>query len=457
MKLNSKPFFRGGVFLIVCLVFGFVCVSGQTGVQTNSPLSTRALDKPESEVSTSSRLDKETPLTFGLDRISFLQREVPNGIPLWQYPASLIYILLAFVLAKCIDFGTRIYVKQWAERTKTKFDDLMLTLLRGPLNLISFVILLHIGLQVFNWPQWFEEILRKGLKIAVACSLTYMAIELVDLSMGYWKKRTAHETDKSFDEQIFPIITKALKLCVIVVAILVTTQNLGLNISSVIASLSIGGLALGLAAQDTLANLFGAVAVLIDKPFRIGDRIRIDSVDGTVEAIGMRSTRIRNLDGHFITIPNKTMGSAIITNVTLRPNIKTEVNIGITYDTPTEKVKRALLILEEIYKNHPMTFEVLISFNKFNDSSLNILVVHWWNSTDYKAYLSGMQELNLMVKTRFDEERIGFAFPTQTLYVKQDSEWQVNGPSRTPQRSPSSADGKSLDPKKQPQSPELGL
>ena len=455
MKLNFKPFFRGGVFLIVCLVFGFICVSGQNGVQTNSPLSTRALEK--SEVSAGSRLDKEMPLTFGLDRISFLQREVPSGIPLWQYPASLIYILLAFVLSKCLDFGTRIYVKQWAERTKTKFDDLVLTLLRGPLKLISFVILLHIGLQIFNWPQWIEEILRKGLKIAVACSLTYMALELIDLFMGYWKKRTAHETDKSFDEQIFPIINKALKLCLIVVAVLVTTQNLGLNISSVVASLSIGGLALGLAAQDTLANLFGAVAVLIDKPFRIGDRIRIDSVDGTVEAIGLRSTRIRNLDGHFITIPNKTMGSAIITNVTRRPNIKTEVNIGITYDTPTEKVKRALDILAEIYKNHPMTFDVLISFNKFNDSSLNILVVHWWNSTDQKAYLSGMQELNLMVKTRFDEERIGFAFPTQTLYVKQDSEWQVNGPTRTPQRNSSNADGKSLDPKKQPQSPELGL
>lgn len=457
MKLNFKPFFRGGVFLIVCVVFCFICVSGQNGVQTNSTLSTRALENPESEVSTGSRLDKDMHLTFGLDRISFLQREVPSGIPLWQYPASLIYILLAFVLSKCLDFGTRIYVKQWAERTKTKFDDLMLTLLRGPLKLISFVILLHIGLQVSNWPQWIEEILRKGLKIAVACSLTYMALELIDLFMGYWKKRSAHETDKSFHEQIFPIINKALKLCLIVVAVLVTTQNLGLNISSVIASLSIGGLALGLAAQDTLGNLFGAVAVLIDKPFRIGDRIRIDSVDGTVEAIGLRSTRIRNLDGHLITIPNKTMGSAIITNVTRRPNIKTEMNIGITYDTPTEKVKRALQILAEIYKKHPMTFDVLISFNKFNDSSLNILVVHWWNSTDQKAYLSGMEELNLMVKTRFDEERIGFAFPTQTLYVKQDSEWQVNGPSRTPQRGSSSADGKSLDLKKQPQSPELGL
>src|SRR6185436_7683335 len=110
---------------------------------------------------------------------------------------------------------------------------------------------------------------------------------------------------------------------------------------------------LGLAAQDTLANLFGAVAIFIDKPFRIGDRIKLESIEGDVETIGMRSTRIRNLDGHLITVPNKTMGNATITNVTRRPSIKTEMNLGLTYDTPTDKVKRALDILEETYRKHP--------------------------------------------------------------------------------------------------------
>ena len=182
-----------------------------------------------------------------------------------------------------------------------------------------------------------------------------------------------------------------------------------------------------MAAQDTLANLFGAVAVFVDKPFRLGDRVKLDSIDGTVEAIGMRSTRIRNLDGHLITVPNKTMGNTIITNVTKRPNIKTEMNLGVTYDTSTPKLKRALEILDEIYTSHPMTADLVISFNKFADSSLNILVVHSWNSTDQKAYLAGMQALNLQIKERFDAEGISFAFPTQTLYVKQDSDWRFNG------------------------------
>src|SRR2546423_13244297 len=239
--------------------------------------------------------------------------------------------------------------------------------------------------------------------------------------MGYWRQRTVADTDRTFDEQLFPIIRKSLKVFVVVVAVLITSQNLGINITTALAGLSVGGLALGLAAQDTVANLFGAVAIFMDKPFRIGDRIQLDSVDGTVETIGLRSTRVRNLDGHLITVPNKTMGNSTITNVTRRPNIKTVMNIGITYDTSTEKVKRALRILKEIYKDHPKTFDCLISFNKFADSALNIEVIHWWNSTDYKEYLAGMQEMNLAVKERFDEAAIAFAFPTQTLYLKPDS------------------------------------
>jgi MscS family membrane protein len=103
------------------------------------------------------------------------------------------------------------------------------------------------------------------------------------------------------------------------------------------------------------------------------------------------------------------------------------MNLGVTYDTSTEKLRRAIALLTEIYKAHPRTADLIVSFNQFADSSLNILVVHWWNSTDYKEYLAGMQELNLVVKERFDAEGISFAFPSRTLYVKQDSEWRLGG------------------------------
>jgi MscS family membrane protein len=122
------------------------------------------------------------------------------------------------------------------------------------------------------------------------------------------------------------------------------------------------------------------------------------------------------------------MANATLTNVSKRPNIKTVMNIGVTYDTPAEKVEHAMKIIEDIYRPHPKTADLIISFNKFESSSLNILVVHWWDSTDFKEYLLQFQMLNLELKRRFDAEGISFAFPTQTLYLKQDAEWRVTSP-----------------------------
>lgn len=365
--------------------------------------------------------------------LPFLKYEL-WGNELWKYIFSLVYIFLAFYVSKLLDHLTRVRLKKWAEKTKTTFDDLVLDLLNGPIKIVAFVIFLRIGLDVFDWPELVQNALTKGFAVIVAVSITYMLLKFIDLVMSYWRQRARAEADRAFDEQLFPIIRKTLKVFVIVVAALVTLDNIGINVTAAIASLSIGGLAVGLAAQDTLGNLFGAVSVFVDKPFRIGDRVKLDNVDGIVESIGLRSTRVRNLDGHLITVPNKTMGNATITNITRRPNIKTVMNISITYDTPAEKVKRALAILSDIYKGHAMTHDVWISFDKFADSSLNILVIHWWNSTVYKDYLAGMQEMNLAIKERFDAEQISFAFPTRTLYVKQDSDWRLNGASASAPR-----------------------
>lgn len=185
-----------------------------------------------------------------------------------------------------------------------------------------------------------------------------------------------------------------------------------------LASLSIGGLAVGLAAQDTISNLLGAVARFADQPFRVGDRVQHDAINGTVEVIGRRSTRIRNLDGHLVAVPNRTMANASLTNVSKRPNLKTVMNVGVTCATPADRVERAMAIIEDIFRPHPKLAALIISFNKCNDSSLHIPVVHWWNSTDFKEYLVGFRKLNLELKRRFDAGGIDFAFPSPTVSVK---------------------------------------
>ncbi|HWN94620.1 MAG TPA: mechanosensitive ion channel family protein [Methylomirabilota bacterium] len=407
--------------LFLCLVWS---IWAQAQTETNAP----AGPEPNTQTASAESADASIWLTFGLDQVPFLNSRYLAGIPLWQYLASLIYIFLAFFISKFLDQFIRNRVQKWAAKTSTRLDDLFVELVRGPVKIVTFVILLHIGMKIYDWPDTLAVFFSKTLKIIVACSLTYVALKAIDLLMGVWHQRATTPENEQFSKQLLPLLRKTFKVFVVVIAALVTSQNLGLNVTGLIASLSIGGLAIGLAAQDTLGNLFGAVAILTDKPFRVGDRIQLDAVDGTVESIGFRSTTVRNLNGHLVSVPNKTMGNATITNVSKRPNIKTEMNIGVTYDTPAEKVAQAMQILEEVFKPHPMTADLIISFNKFESSSLNILVVHWWNATDMKAYLAGIQLLNLEVKRRFDAEGISFAFPTQTLYLKQDSAWQLKAP-----------------------------
>jgi MscS family membrane protein len=365
-------------------------------------------------------LFKISAMTFGLDQVDYLRLTTLLGQPLWRYLASFIYIVLAFFAAKLVDLVVNGWLKRLAAKTETHYDDLILELVRGPVKVVAFVILLNIGLGIFDWPAKAEKFFAHGLVVIVACSVTYVVLKFVDLFLGIWRERVASPEDRQFAEQLIPLVGKSLKVCVVIAAALLTADNLNIEIKTLLAGLSVGGLALGLAAQDTVANLFGAVAVFLDKPFHIGDRIRVESVEGTVENIGLRSTRVRNLEGHHVTIPNKLMGNAIITNITRRPTIKTEMNIGLTYDTPAEKVKRATVLLEEIFRANPRTANLIISFNKFADSALNILVVHFWNGTDAKQHFAEMQELNLRIKERFDAEKLDFAFPTRTVYLKSD-------------------------------------
>jgi MscS family membrane protein len=347
-------------------------------------------------------------LTFGLDRIPVLRDNRFLAEPLWKYIASLIYVFLAFYAAKLCNLITFVWLKKLTARTETKIDDLLLELLHGPVKVILFVLLLQVGFNIFDWSTTTRNFLSKGLILIVAASLTYLALKVIDMLLDVWRLRNAHE-DRKFNDQLLSVIRKSLKIFIVIVAALVTASNIGINITAVITSLSIGGLAVGLAAQDTLANLFGAIAVFADKPFRVGDHIKLDVAEGIVESVGLRSTRVRSPEGHLIAVPNKTMGNAAITNMSRRDNIKTSMNVSLAKSLPADKVQRALQILDEIYRKHPMTQDVWISFNQFAAGNINILIVHWWKGTDYQKYLAGMQEMNLAVKQRFDAEQIAFA------------------------------------------------
>ena len=404
MKLKFETLLRA--WLLVCLIaLGWSVWAAAQTTNTNK-VPTTVTNQPSSLIQTVERL-QQNPLTFRLDEVQFLREHFFLGEPLWKYAASAAYILLAFLAAWFLDYVTRIWLRKLASRTRTQLDDLLLELLHGPIKVVAFVVLLNIGLGLFNWSDKAKLYLSKGLILVVAASLTYLAIKVIGLLLDSWRRR--HGKDERFDHQLFSFLRISLNTFVIVVAVLITAQNMDINITAAIASLSIGGLAVGLAAQDTLANLFGAIAVFMDKPFGVGDQIKLDGAEGTVETVGLRSTRVRSPEGHMVAVPNKTMGNAIITNLTRRPSIKTTMNFSLPYEVPTAKVKQAVAILDEIYRHDPMTQEVWVSFNQFTGNKTNILVVHWWKGTDYQKYLAGMQKMNFEVKERFEKEGIPLA------------------------------------------------
>jgi len=399
MKWRLAWFYRLGLVVLLVLAFWSLWANAQPPAATNRPPADTALEEA----------DKFQALTFDFDKIDFLKQHAFLDQPLWKYAASLIYLLLAFGVAWLLDFIVNSWLKRLAAKTKTPVDDLLLNLLRGPVKVVAFVIFLNVGLGLFNWPARAQLFLSRGLIVVVACSVTYVVLQMVDLLLGLWREKIVSAQDKIFADMLFPLLRNVAKAALVVAAAVLTADNLGIKITSLLAGLSVGGLALGLAAQDTVANLFGAVAVFLDKPFHLGDTIKVEEVVGVVESIGLRSTRIRNPDGHHVTVPNKTMGNAIITNVSQRPSIKTVANLTLARTLPADKVKRGLALLQEIYRRHPMTEQVWISFNQFSADGINILVLHWWKGADYEKYLTGMQELNLAIKESFDAEGISFA------------------------------------------------
>jgi MscS family membrane protein len=401
MKGRSKHL-ASFLFVLLLTIWATPLVSGAQSV-TNKPAATNTPSALVQDV------EKLKPATFDLDQFAPLKETTFLGEPLWKYVAALIYMLLAFYAAKLIDFIARVWLRRVANRKVGAFDEVLLDLLHGPIKIVVFVLLLDIGLNIFDWSPRARLYLSKVLILVVAATLTYLAIKVQDLLLKIWRQRHAREADWKFNDQLFSFIRISLNTFVIVIAVLVTAQNMSIDITAAIASLSIGGLAVGLAAQDTLANLFGAVAVFVDKPFRVGDQIKLDGAEGVVETVGLRSTRVRNSEGYLIAVPNKTMGNATITNITQRTSIKTVMNFALPRSLPGDKVKRALALLEQIYRGHPMTQDVWVSFNQFTGANLNIQVVHWWKGTDYQKYLAGIQEMNLAVKDRFDAEGIPFA------------------------------------------------
>ena len=412
---------RGWLALCCAGLLGALWVSAHAqDAKSASPASTNAVVAGEVAAREFVRAHR-TEFSLGLNRVEALQGNL-LGVPLWEYVATLAYLVLALAVAKGLDVLVKTRLRAWASRTETQWDDVLVQLADGPVKAVVFVVLVNVGLQLFDWPREVQAYVSRLGFIGVALSLVYVSLKAVDGAAHAWAARLPDDGDRAFQKHFIVLMGKGAKVVLVLVALLTLLQNLGVNITAILGSVSVLGLALGLAAQDTVSNLFGAVAVFMDRPFKVGDRIKVGSdVDGVVEEMGLRATRVRTLDGFLVTVPNKTVGSNTVTNVSARRFIRGVFDYGLVYDLPADRLRRATELLREIYGRHPQTQEVLVHFNRFGDSALNLNVVWLWEGTEWKDYIAAVEAIQLEIKARFDAESLEFAFPTQTVHMRQES------------------------------------
>ncbi len=344
------------------------------------------------------------------------------GNKLWRILALFGIILIVLLLGKIAKFVLQRSAKRFESRRRFMTATTLNAIGRGVVILFAAAGI-SLGIASLELKAKVAEFFSTLSSILLSMAIAYMVYWLVDVPTK-WLAKMAGKTESKLDDMLVPIVRKSLRVTIVVLLLVQIAQILSDKpIASIIAGLGIGGLALALAAQDTIKNVFGSLVLFVDKPFEMGDRILVDGHDGPVAEVGLRSTKIRTLEGHLVTVPYGELANKAIQNIGKRPYIRRIVDLTITYDTPSEKIDLALEIVKEILDDHEGMddeFPPRVFFNKFNAASLNIMAIYWYHPPNYWDFLAFSEKFNREVLYRFNEEGIDFAFPTQTLYLAGD-------------------------------------
>ncbi|MDP4007035.1 MAG: mechanosensitive ion channel family protein [bacterium] len=308
-------------------------------------------------------------------------------------------------------------MRKFASRTKTDIDDLVVEILRS-FNLPFYLLLaVGAGAQFILWPP----LVSKFGSWIVIVVLVYAAIRALTRLVDYFFSRVAKKRlveDADFDPSAVRLLSKATRFAVWAVALLLVVQNLGFDITALVAGLGIGGIAIAFALQNILSDIFSSFSLYFDKPFSTGDFIIVGNDMGTVKHIGIKSTRLQTLQGQELVIPNKDLTGSRVNNYRKLEKRRVVFSFGVMYETKAEKLRAIPAIVKEVVDGIDLAELDRAHFKEFGDFSLNYEVVYYANTTQYNQYMDMQQEINLQVKERLEKEGIEFAYPTQTVYVK---------------------------------------
>lgn len=335
-----------------------------------------------------------------------------------QVVFSISTILVAAVVIKIVNYLLTVKLRKKALETKNPYDEKFLEAITGPVNVFIYLIAFYIAIVILN-PISCREALLKGTHILIVVDIVWCLFRLTDIGTLILQDKYRDERMKMLST-LQPLVNKAIKFFIGSIAFVSIIQYLGYSVSSLLAGLGIGGLAVALAAKDTLSNIFGSITIFLDKPFFIDDWIKVSGVEGIVEDIGFRTTKIRTFSKSLVSIPNSIIANSNIENISRRGMQRAVMNIGVTYNSGADKLEKSVEKIREIIKKHPDTNKdsIYIYFSEFKESSLNIFLYFFIESTDWHDFLRVRQEVGLSIIKAFENMGVEFAFPTQTIYME---------------------------------------
>ncbi|WP_106831983.1 mechanosensitive ion channel family protein [Parabacteroides pacaensis] len=346
-----------------------------------------------------------------------LQKEIwGNSIQTWLI--SILIILIAIIVVKLFAWFSKKVVKPFITRTKTKVDDIIYYSVESPIQFAVMLLGIWIAIHRLVYPDSFVKVVDNAYRILIVLNITWIFARLFGgLLQIYWNHRPDGQ-----DNKMLPVVKRTILILLWVMGLVMALSNIGVNISALLGTLGIGGIAFALAAQDTVKNVFGAFTIFTDKPFEIGDIIRVNDFEGTVVDVGIRSTKVMDYDKRIITFPNYKVTDASIINISSEPMRRVVVKLGLTYDTVPEKMKEAVEILKSLPKKveyvSSNTSDIVANFSDYTDSALVITYIYFIEKQgDIGKVTSNM---NMEILSSFNKAGLNFAFPTQTIYLQKD-------------------------------------
>ena len=346
------------------------------------------------------------------------------GISAWQFIAAFLAILAGLVIKRIVIKYIEKKIAAFVEKTEAEWDDLLFEAIIKPVNAFVMIGAAHVAafLLVFNLPNFPAAIIGKSYTVFLGIILIWGVYRLVDVAAHYLDELVS-DKDEGLKGQFVPLIKKALRIMVVIGGGLTILATIGVNITGLAALLSVGALAFSMGAKDSVANLVGTVNILSDRPYKVGDWITVGSgIDGDVEEIGFRSTKIRMFDKTLMTVPNGTLATETIKNWSQMPKRRIKMTLGLTYDAKPDQIRKFLKRVEKLLQEDEGVDQdyMLVQFTDFGPSSLDVFLYYFAATTVWKDYLETRQRVNLKIMEVVEEMGLEFAYPTQTMHLKGD-------------------------------------